>query len=91
MRQWKHVLNVKHFYHSDVISIEEKGKLMAKAIMRLPLDKIELYAGDDFEDLIEAFNGISGFEEVTPVEEFDEWMSVLYDYADRYGIWVETI
>ena len=90
MNKWKYILNLKHFYHDDSITIEQKGKLIAKAIMRLPLSKIELYSGDDFDDLIAAFNCISGYEDVTPVEDFDEWMSVLYDYADRYDIWIET-
>lgn len=91
MAKWDHILNVKCFYHDDSISIEEKGKLMAAAIKRLPLHKIELYSGDDFEDVMYQFEDITGDEDTTPIEEFDEIMNTLYDMADRYNIWIDTI
>lgn len=91
MSKWKYIINVTSFYHDNMLSIEEKGKKMAKAIKHLPLDKIEMCCGDDLEDLAERFEHLNGNEEVTPIEEFDYQMDELYDMADRYGIWIETI
>ena len=54
------------------------------------IDEIEMYCGEDFEDVIDAFKHIEGCEEVTPIEEFNHWMEELYNMCDRYRIWVVT-
>lgn len=91
-KRWKFILNVSSFYHDADVSITDKGKLMARAIKRLPLDTIELYCGDDFDLIIESFESIEDVQDITPpVEEFDNCMFELYDYADRYDIWIQTI
>lgn len=90
MIKWLYKLNFKSFYHEDNISIINKGKMIAKLIMKLPLEKIEYYAGDDLEDVADHFDSIGGCDFMTEVEEFDEAMSELYDMADRYDIWITT-
>lgn len=90
MRKWKYTIQAKYFYHDNSLSIQEKGKLMGAAIERLPLSKIDLMCGYDLEDLAERFKNITGYDGITPVEEFDEYMTELYDIADASDIWIVT-
>lgn len=94
-RKWKHKLNFSAFYHDEKLTIKEKGKRVSEAIKKLPLDKIELYCGDDFEELALRFEEVSEFEcdgeVITVTEDFNNQMKELYDMADRYDIWISTM
>ena len=84
MNRWEHKLNVSNFYHDATLSIREKAKRMSVAIAKLPLDKIEMYCGYDFQDAIDDFSNVGTW------QEFDEAMDLLYGLCDRHGIWVIT-
>ena len=88
--KWKYKLKLDNFYYDDSLSIEEKGKLVATQIRKLPLDKIECRCGEDFEDVAINFEHIEGYDDVTPIEEFDNQMETLYDMAYTYDIWITT-
>jgi len=94
MSNWKYKMNVSDFYHADM-PVEQKGKLMAKRIIHtFPAAWTDIRDDEydyDLGDIVDAFENITGYDRVTPTEEFDQWMSALHDFADLevepYGEW----
>lgn len=86
MTNWKYVVELNGFWDNDDIPIEKKGKLVAEAIKRaFPLDWFDWTSenyNNDLDDITEAFENITGFDDVSPVEEFDNWMEELYNFGD---------
>lgn len=95
MKDWKHTLNFKLFYHNDDISLPKKGVMIA--------EKLETLANTPkFEDdmmlwnLVDEFKAITGdgeppdTTEFTELEDFNARMSDLYDWCDANAVWVET-
>jgi len=92
MPNWHHHINVSGWWRDTSISIEDKGKKLAKILQNSVLP----HYPDDAEllDIISGFEAISSLElegrEVT--EEFDACLSCLYDWADQgHRLWINTI
>lgn len=93
MANWKYYLRFEGFWHDKTISIEDKGSFVSVALLALQkqmyktMSEDDFYCGDYFklEELAEEFNCIED------VEEFDDYLCELYDFCDRYRVWVETI
>ncbi len=91
MPQWKARLELGDVYQSgrgawDDSNIHELGTEIARRI-RAQLARLMDFA---LEDIAEAFECITGFDEVTPIREFDQWMAELYDWADSNQVWINT-
>lgn len=85
LRKWKHTVHVKDILKNTELSLEEKGQFIARALTRLtkkdvPWDHEML----DFVDIIEDFRDFKG----TDVEEFDDILRAMYDWADNHDVWV---
>ena len=102
-RRWKYTLNFRLFWNNDEMMIEEKGKRVCKEIYRVfPQSNLdsEMYGKDhphisfsdilELEDMAEGFNNITGYGDVSPIEEFDNWLESLYNWADSNDVWVAT-
>lgn len=93
-KRWKHTVNFKHFWESD-IPVEEKGKLAAKELRSRLLQHYPEYW--ELEEIIDMFDCVSGDTDSeggtnwTAVEDFDERMRCLYDWADANMVWVSTL
>lgn len=94
MTNWKYVVDLSGFWNSD-ISIEKKGKLVSREIRKtFPSNWFDLTDEDyneELDDIAEAFENITGFDNVSPVEEFDGWMEELYNFGDQNKTaWIKT-
>lgn len=87
MANWKYRLDIRGIWANDELDISQKGKMIAREIKRIFPESWFDFASDDYDsaldDIVEAFDNITGYDDVSDVEEFDEWMDVLYDYADQ--------
>ena len=96
MAQWKYKLNFSKFFHDDDFSIEQKGKLVAFS-MRKTFPKSWLnWKHDNYDEeldnIIDAFDNITGFDDTSPVQEFDGWLEELYNWADdNHKCWITTV
>lgn len=91
MPNWKYTIACSSFWHDDSVSVPEKGERLAKLLH----SKVFKHYRDDWEleEIIESFECITGLEEVgvTEVEEFDDWLTALYNWADRdHRLWIKT-
>jgi hypothetical protein len=93
-KKWKHTIDLSEFYKNEELTIFEKGVLASKTINRLAsrLDKSE-----NNEELVEElriiaddFATVSGSDEFTIEDDFNERMTELYDISDINNIWVST-
>ncbi len=86
MSNWKFSLNFKPFWNTD-ISIEEKGRMVSACVKQeVPSIWMDWNSQDYDEDLanvVEAFENITGYDDVSAVEEFDNWMDGLYNWGDQ--------
>ncbi len=91
MPKWNNTIDVSSFYHNDELTIPEKGVLISSAIQRAVKDyeDTDKY-GFEILDVVEQFKEITGYEDVTEEEEFNEIMSGFYDFCDCFRIWVKT-
>lgn len=84
--EWVRKVDFGKFWNDNSKSVVEKGRLVAAELRAaFPaewLDESSLHYDEELADIVWAFENISGFDDVTPVEEFDNWMEVLYDYGD---------
>ena len=90
MRNWKYKLNFSTFYHDDSISVEDKGKIISKQLQGLWDTNIDLQDDWDLEEVIQMMDCISGYDDCTPIQEFDNWMEQLYNFADAWRVWIIT-
>ena len=92
MPTWNHTVNLSPHYHSDTISLQEKGKLVAKELRKLMHRSFK----DDYDlsEIIEMFECILEDDDIeddfTPLEDFDARMFDLYEFADYNRIWINT-
>lgn len=88
MANWKYTLDIRNIWVSDKMSVEKKGKAIAVKIRQtFPKEWFDWESDEydeDLEDLIERFENITGYDEITPVEEFDNCMDELYDFGDQH-------
>lgn len=95
MANWRYTLRFKHMWNarkSGEITIEELGQFVSKELLKLQdqmhkkMTYDDFYSGDYYvlEELADCFK------DVINVEEFDEYLAQLYDFADTYRIWIET-
>jgi thiamine pyrophosphate-dependent acetolactate synthase large subunit-like protein len=94
MPHWKSRIKLSHFYHAD-IPICDKAKRVARELMRfakrqesLPPERQLDY--QSAEDLAFDFEMLSK-DEYTTADDFDVFMSELYDWADVERVWIDTI
>lgn len=92
---WLYTIDVSDWYHRDELSMSEKGTRMANVLKvqlhRMLDGKDERNFDSELEEIIEAFENITGYDDVTDVEEFDEWMEVLYNWGDSGNtLWINT-
>lgn len=86
MSNWKHTLEIKSIWNSDQ-SIDQKGKSIATKIRKMiPNSYLDWDSEDyneDIETIIDNFENITGCDDMSPTEEFDETMEMLYDWGDQ--------
>ena len=95
MANWKYKLNIKNIWQNEDMEIEDKGKAIAAKIKQtFPASWFDWESDkhdEELEQITEAFENITGYDDVSPVNEFDDWMSSLYDYGDAevapFGQW----
>ena len=95
MANWKYTVDFSKFWNDENISVPDKGKLAAKQIRKaFPKSWFDFTSNDydsEIDEIAEAFEHITGYDDVTPTEEFDNWMKALYDFADyNHTAWIKT-
>lgn len=95
MPKWRHNIDVSAWWRDTSVSIEEKGRMLARILRRKILPH---YPNDlDLPDIIDDFESISpleleGSEVISLTEEFDACLACLYDWADRdHRLWINTM
>lgn len=87
MSEWIYRLNLSDIYHSDVLSLSDKARIIANRIERAPFfEKAWTFS---LSDVVDQFRDLAS-DKRDDVEEFDEIMHGLYDYADAARVWVIT-
>ena len=85
MANWMKTMRVADIFNSDN-SVAEKGKQMAKRIRVTFKNELD-FEHDDYEmsleEIVERFENITGYDDVSPVEEFDQVMEEFYDFCDE--------
>ncbi len=95
MANWKYTVDLRSIWNDEQMAISDKGKVVATILRQVfPdewLDDMNKAFDEDLDDLVNAFDNITGYDEVSPVEEFDGWMDDLYDYGNclvaPFGRW----
>lgn len=95
MANWQYRVNIKSIWETDNMTIEDKGKVVAQIIRRtFPISWLDWKSDNydqELEQIAEAFENITGYDDVSPIEEFDDWLRALYDYGDTevvpFGQW----
>ena len=86
MANFKYQLDLAPIWNNDDLSIESKGKAIASLIQK-KFSKMLDYDGDSYDDqlddIVQAFENITGYDDTSPVEEFDTWMDELYNWGDN--------
>jgi hypothetical protein len=90
MTKWIYKLDFSSFYQDDNISVEDKGKMISKQLQQLIDTTPVLKDNWDIEEIINMFDIISGYDDDSQVEVFDNWMEQLYDFSDAWRIWIVT-
>lgn len=99
MAKWNETLNLSDVWDSEKWTdrnVQELGKIVAERIR-----KLKSFDTEDWifiSDCVERFEDIYPYEEFvaddgelpyTPIEDFDEAMRELYDWADFKRVWVK--
>lgn len=95
MANWKHKIFLGSFFHNDEIPVDQKGRLVADALKKAFSETWLDYSHDDYDDIlyeiIERFENVTGWDDVSPTEEFDIILDELYNYGDLevapFGQW----
>lgn len=86
MAHWRHKLKVEHIMSNDALTPDQKGEQMAE-LLTVKLARYLDISTDDYEDeladIVDAFSGITGYDNTTPQQELDNVMTGLYDWADQ--------
>ncbi|WP_373230604.1 hypothetical protein [Cohnella sp.] len=76
MGNWKHKVSISldDLLENESTSVEQKGRTIAERLSR--------------EVCFRSFPYLAEFRSVQNAEELDEWLTRMYDYADRHRIWI---
>lgn len=76
MGKWNHTvtMDIDGILEDELTSVEQKGQMIAERLGREPCFR--------------SFPHLSGFRLAKDPEELDEWLTRMYDYADRQRIWI---
>lgn len=76
MGNWKYKVSISldDLLENQSTSVEEKGRTIAERLGR--------------EACFRSFLHLAEFRSVRNAEELDEWLTRMYDYADRHRIWI---
>lgn len=105
MANWKYKLNISEPWNDEHMSIENKGKAIAVKIRQTFPDKWFDFDNnaynEEIDEIAERFDNVTGWDEISPTQEFNIIMSELYDFGDRVAppfflrsckmVWIETI
>lgn len=105
MASWKYTLNISNIWNNDDIPIQTKGKTIAAKIRetfpRSWFDWDNNNYNEEIDELAKRFENITGYDEVSPLQEFNDCIDELYDFGDQNVsswrwptskmAWVETI
>jgi hypothetical protein len=105
MTHWKYTLNISKIWNDDHMPVENKGKAIAAKIRQTLPDKWFDFGNssynEEIDEIAERFNNVTGWDGVSPTEEFNIIMNELYDFGDRAAppfflrgckmAWIETI
>lgn len=84
MANWKYTLDLRNSWDKPV---DELGKIISRELINMVPQSWLDYDSEDFDsdldEIVEFFNNITGYDDVTPEEEFDEAMWLLYEWADQ--------
>ena len=82
--KWKHEINIRPILNNDETSLAEKAKLMKEILLISPfIDKI---TDKNYLHVVTSMFETAGISD--DVEEFDDGLKMLYDWADRNKIWL---
>ena len=89
---WKHRLDIQTIWQGE-LNAQQIGKEIARKI-RVMLPKKTDWESDQYDDEIteiaERFDNVTGFDNVSPIQEFNDIMYDLYEWADTNECWVAT-
>ena len=87
MANWKYKLNISNIWNNESLPIEDKGKMIASEIRKVfPNDWLDFESesyDQDLDAIVFALENITGYDGVLPVDEFNNEMEALYDWADQ--------
>jgi len=74
--KWNHTVSIglEDILEDESTSVEQKGRAIAERLSR--------------EACFRSFPHLAEFRSARDAEELDEWLTRMYDYADRHCIWV---
>lgn len=81
MARWKYKVSIKELFN-DETPPAEIGLEVAKRLRSTVPEALWDY-DEELDDIIVAFENITGYENVTPTEEFDDILDRLYDWGDE--------
>lgn len=84
MRQWKHVLNIKYFWNSPDLTLEQRRDKIVWLIRRAPFYQLDDAEWGELRDRVNDLAAAEG------VEAFDEAWDEIYDWADHNDVWIKT-
>lgn len=87
MKNWKHTIDFNSFWEDEDITVKQKGELAVTKLKPL----LKHYPDDsELEEIIEQFECICDCDTFTALNDFDERMHSLYDWADDNNVWINT-
>lgn len=103
MANWKYTLDISKTWNDTYMSIENKGKAIATKIRQtFPnkwFDPGSSAYNEEIDEIAERLSDITGWDGISPTEEFNILMGELYDFGDQNispwksnkMAWIETI
>lgn len=92
MANWKKHLDVSDVWMAE--TVQKLGQIVAQRLQEIYPELLDEYSeefDEEFSNIVHAFQQITGYDEVTPVEEFDDWWETLYNWADiDHKLWIST-
>lgn len=97
MANWTHKINLAGIFNNDAFDIEGKGKAIA-SLLEKKFPKLLDFESEQYDsqldDIVEGFKNITGYDDTTPIEEFDNWMEEFYNWGDSevppFGQWPQN-
>lgn len=93
MANWKHTLDISDIWDAG-LEMDELGRKIARKLSRKFSSLLDFDSGNydiELEYIIDCFDNITEFDDVSPEEEFDDVMEQLYNWADQevepFGMW----